>query len=729
MIRTVKLRDTTYTWVDSVAVEQNLTRPTLRIAARYLVSFVGFCVFVSSLLIVILQDTRVSEANLVHTGITKKLGAYTDVKSTTDLVSYLDSIAPALVVWPTPDNPVAPLPLVLGTHVLVGSLRIVQHRASAVWNCKDSVFGAASVACAADFDAVQSRLERLATAAPFIGPRTLVQFPFVEEALPCPASLPCSSGTTSRIRPDSIFYPDSGYVIEYYAGALWVNTTRIDAVQRTLDDFIDPRTRHVRVTGVLFNPQLNLFTQFNVHFELPVSGGVFPFVHFNFLPLVDRSKQALYTAAEVYLWLYVACSTLAAIAYFGGGCRRKTRCLRCRVKGCPTPVTRCLACGKPLPTQFSHPEECTWCNVTLPAIPHECWRVVVYNPWTVATLAGNLLFLVARIIVMVVRAQAIELVRGAALATAAFTAGDGTFLPREASVLFGPVAQVGAVANDFLAVMLVLEFVRCYRYIGRFSWAAKFLRVFSAGGVLITSFFFTFAIVFVGFGIAFHLLLAEGNDRFASLTSSMRTTFFALIMVIDWEDIESDNSTGWIFALVYVAFTFTTALVMLNVLISLVTYEYKLSVLVVTTDVESLSLRLLVQPALNWWERVRGPATSPVVTPTQPDMQTANFPSTTGAATAEATRDVKGRVADAVEEDDVEIQMVKEALRNVTGLSAVMDAGAVGQLCADAAALRRDLQTATRFVRTCGAVEAPRNRSRSVASLIGYDADMPYVGL
>jgi hypothetical protein len=746
MIRTVKLQGAVYTWVDSLSVEQCIERPSKGVVAKFVLSFVAFCLYLAALLVLVLQDTRVSEAHLVGSGLSKAVERFGDIQTLESLATYVDEVLAALVVWPAntygAEQPVT-LPLVMGSHVLVGTLRVVQHRTSE-WECTDAMLGSTSVSCMADFDSAQQSREASDSAGLFIGPRTLVTFPYVTETFPCPPGLSCTSGTPSRLRPATIFYPDSGYSIEYFYSSFWINGTRLrQSPLALLKDFIDSKTRHLRLTGVIFNPQLNLFTQFNVHFELPITGGVFPFTTYQYLALIDRGEQTLYTAAEIIVWIYVAATTTFEIFMLTRGCRQKNLCLRCLVRGKGISVTRCLSCSKPLPTNFSQPEECTWCTSTFPALPHRCARARLYDPWVLATLACNLLFLIARLITIAARSEAIDVVRQASEAAARYEFGSDQ-LSREASVLFAPVAQIGAVANDFLAAVLVIAFVRTYRYIGRFQWSAKFLRVFSSGGMLITSFFVTFAIVFAGFAISFHLLLADGSDRFSSLASSMRTTFFMLIMVIDWGDILDDNVMGWIFVIVYVVFVFSCALVMLNLLISLVTYEYKVSVQQQTTDVEAQSMAQLASPWTNKIATAVGvrAKTSASTPPLPISSQGALSGDVNKPASAASSSDVPqqaglGRmtavsddervlVADEVAKEDMTAQLVADALRSVSGLSAVIDASQTSALHDEVSEMRTQVQRALAFTRAFTQTsQVARRRAPSRVSL-GYDADLPF---
>uniref|UniRef100_A0A7S1M9Q6 Polycystin cation channel PKD1/PKD2 domain-containing protein n=1 Tax=Neobodo designis TaxID=312471 RepID=A0A7S1M9Q6_NEODS len=748
MLRKVKLQGTTYTWVDSLAVEQAVQQPSRGIALHFALSFAAFVLYLAALVIVVLEDTQVSEAHLVSAGMRKAVERFDGVATREDLAPYLRTVVGGLVVWPDPDAEYFELPKALGSHALVGSVRVVQHRAAKSWECTDSVMG--TVPCEPDFDATQMELEARPDAPAFIGPRTLLTFPYVPEHFPCPPGLTCASGTTSRIRPADIFYPDSGYALELYGpgaastgstgaddsmgAGIWVNGTRTSLpAADVLSDFLDPRTRHVRVTGVFFNAQLHLFTQLNVHFELPVTGGVFPFVTTQFLALIDRSEQAVYFSAEVYLWLFTALTTLDLLWRVVKGCRRTSVCLRCAIKGKPTTVTRCLSCSKPLPTHFVQPEECSWCTAVMPPVEHTCWRRTAQNPWCAATLGLNLLFLVARLITIGARWKAVELVRAATIATAQHQiAGGDSRLPADASVLFAPVAQIASVSNDFLAAALMLAFVRSYRYIGRFEWARKFLRVFSSGGVLIGLFFITFAIVFAGFGISFHLLLGEDSDRFTSLSAAMRTTFFALIMVVDWIDLRSPNATGWIDVVVYVVFVFSCALVMLNVLISVVTYEYKLSVQAKSADVESKSLLLLIRPIVarvtgNRYRRNDGRDTAGAgshgpaheggnAAAGGADDDSSDVPEQAGMARTVVSADREGlHVADDMERADMTAQLVGDALRSVRGLTDVVESASLTALRHDVAALRRDLRATVKLARRC-AGEPDKGRSRGKAA-------------
>lgn len=770
MIRKVRLQGTTYTWVDSLAVEQSLEAPSKNIGAKFLLSFVGYGIYVAALAILVLTDTQVSQGHLVRAGLGKALERFDNINLVSSLPTYITEVVFPLVDWPGEANTEIGigdnLPTALGAHVLVGALRVVQHRVAASTECADPVLGG-SISCAPDYDTHQRDLEARPDAPPFIGPRTLLTFPYVRETFPCPAGLQCTSGTYSRLLSD-IFYPDSGYTLDIWGDQLWVNGTKRGVLSQAdiLNDFFDLRTRYVRVTAVFFNPQLNLFVQSNVHFELPVTGGVFPFATYQVLALVDRAEQHLYFAAEVYLWCYFGWTTLFYVYHLVSGCRRRGQCLRCKIAGKATTVTRCLSCAKPLPTTLAQPEECTWCTATLPAVPHQCWRQRLRSPWAVGTLMGNLLFLVARAITIVARREAIDLVRAATVAGAHYDPA-ATQLPQGATVLFSPVAQVAAVANDFLAAALVVAFVRSHRYVGRFDWARKFLRVFSAGGLLIGSFFFTFAIVFAGFAMSFYLLLGDVSDYFDSLATAMRTTFFALIMVIDWDVLRPRSATGWIFIVVYVVFVFSCALVMLNTLISVVTYEYKLSVAAKVDDVESKSLQMCAQPVADAARRVipcasRQPSGNVFENRTDPvggkrlgaasgstpgrgsvggqkarmdvDQASSDVPEQAGVARTVVSDADDGEalaLADGMRRDDADTQLVLDALRNVTGIHDVVEAAHFSAVDGQIDELRRELAVAMRFV----AGAATRGRSGTVlssadrAALLGYDREMPHVDL
>jgi len=71
MLRKVKLQGTTYTWVDSLAVEQAVQQPSRGIALHFALSFAAFVLYLAALVIVVLEDTQVSEAHLVSAGMRK----------------------------------------------------------------------------------------------------------------------------------------------------------------------------------------------------------------------------------------------------------------------------------------------------------------------------------------------------------------------------------------------------------------------------------------------------------------------------------------------------------------------------------------------------------------------------------------------------------------------------------------------------------------------------------
>lgn len=590
---------TLYTWIDMSIVKASIPRPRKRQGAIFLMSMLLFVFFLSCITYIVMRDTRIGEAWLVRAAISKAIsGDFKDVQSLADVRQFVRTKFLPLIrergasEWAT----------FLDTNVVVGSVRAVQHRSAANWTCDDALYRSLlntplskPAYCRPDFDARQLKLE---PGFSFRGPRTKIAFPYVTEQQFCPPGLACSIGTASRVHPDRIFYPYSGFAIDFFQGLWFANETIVNAVGPQGDpfwaDFFDDHTRHVRLSALLFNPQYNLFSQFDVHFELPVTGGVYPFLNVQFLTLVDRSTDIFYTFAEVFVWLYAALHIFLFVLRVLMGVIRRAACLRCRITDTDIPVTRCWKCEKPVPVSAEQ-HECTWCGQMLTGIIHQCWRAQAYEPWSLLALLNVGIFIVARSITLVARAAALE----AAEKVGRPTSTTGKLVP---TVLFSPVAQLSEIASDFLAAVLILTFTLCYRYLGRAAWCARILRVFSRGGFLISSFFLTFAIVFVGFSFAFHVMLATASDAFDTMPHSLRSTFNAFIMILNWYEIGFDTRR-WTFFCVYVAFVFACSLVMLNVLISIVTFEYKVSCTTVAYDVEAESLALILQPLYDWYSR------------------------------------------------------------------------------------------------------------------------------
>lgn len=456
--------------------------------------------------------------------------------------------------------------LVLQTHRLLGALVLSQSRS----------FMEVCTRWGSDFDCVSSGSRSLGQ--PFEGVLAGMDIELVFPEKSCP-SIMCNPGSRSAL--SWTFYEAGGPTLYAFGGKIFssLNSSSIpsNATKLIPSSFIDRFTRYLSVSGTLLDGEGKLVTSFALNFELPIVGGAFAWIETHTVPVNQSDRSQQYAGV---VWFYCAAFLVFSVWRSIMGVVNRQRCDVClAVDGFL--AAKCSRCRKPICLDTKEVTRCSWCGVSLQAPQHGCWK---------AQLDFTRLIPLCNIVTIVVSSvferQAQNNLQDR---MSVFLASPQGHLP--VLDVSGPVDQLTRVAT-LNAFNILIAFVSMYRFLGRAPWIARFLRVFSSGGFLMAFFFVGFGAVFFGFMLSFHLLLGETTSTFATISGAFAGTFQLLLGLLDWESVSTYLFSSSFTAL-YLFFCWVCVLVMVNVLISLVTAEYKRSRKVQAFDIETESCKML----------------------------------------------------------------------------------------------------------------------------------------
>lgn len=456
--------------------------------------------------------------------------------------------------------------LFLQSHRLLGSLSISQIRSS-LSECPrwGTVFDCVSAGAR---DGGQA----------FAGILATTNVPILNPEEDCP-SLLCNPGFRSSL--SWTYYESGGPTLFAFGGQLFPSSNSSGfsrgRSREVLNSFIDRFSRYICVRGVLLDGEGRLATLFALNIELPVVGGAFSWIETRTMH-VEQSLSSQQYAAVV--WFYCAAFLVVSIWRSAMGIVNRRSCGVCN-SGDGFISTSCSSCGKPVCLDVVEVTRCSWCGMSLQAPQHECWRAQLDFTRLIPLLN------IASIVISSAFENQAQGELGERITSFVKNAQSSPPL-LEVSASVDQLSRV-ATMNAF---NVLIAFVSLYRFLGRAPWIARFLRVFGSGGFLMAFFFLGFAAVFVGFMLSFYLLLAETSSTFATASGAFTGTFQLLLGLVDWESVSTYLFSSSFTAL-YLFFCWVCVLVMVNVLISLVTAEYKRSRKVQSFDVETESCKLL----------------------------------------------------------------------------------------------------------------------------------------
>lgn len=549
-----------YHWVDSTLLSHSV-EPRRSIGVLFLLEFLAFAVFLVCLTLR-LQEGMVPQKSLVtQQAAVEALGYSADTFLTLDDIKlYLKALS-LIFNSANPDGLTMPFLL---THQVLGSVHFYQQRSS-VYECAR---GGAVFECIGDVST---------NTAAFEGSMSKVRLSYAAAFSACQSIL-CAPGFRSAA--SSTYYWTEGLLLLLFNGTASVNSSYAMGRNETAvmwSDFVDRYTRYLCVELVLLDSSGELLTQVAINFELPVVGGVVSWIASETVR-VGSSSSKLYTSlVGVYCCAFLVLTAFRTIV----GVLHRGRCEACKSRSVGHCATLCSSCAKPVCLDLDLATKCSWCGVVLHPLQHGCWRAQLDASRLVAVVS-IVTICAAMIFEAGARAQLLDIVRGF-LSTA-----DTKLLSVSVAA---PVDQLSRVAA-LNAFNILLAFVCLYRFMGRAPWIARFLKVFSEGGFMVAFFFVGFSAVYFGFMLSFHLLLGETTLTFATVSGAFVGTFQLLLGLLEWEEVSMglDPST---FGALYFFFCWVCILVMMNVLISLVTAEYKRARKVQEFDVEAASCAML----------------------------------------------------------------------------------------------------------------------------------------
>ena len=543
-------------WIDQ-DVLRRLYEPTIEIGVIFVIESLVHLIFLICLTLFLQALTSAENTLAVRTAILPLISPATAVVSTQDIVAFLStfvssnfgSVAHASVFG-----------FVEQQLLVVGAVQFLQHRSF-------------SSQCAASNRCFSGPSE---SPDAFGGVLSGEKIQVLSQT--CVNPLVCTAGTVSD-RSGRV-YPYGGLVLPYFNRTFFCS--KIFSLSDSADvmsSFVDASTRFVSMSFVVVSADTSIASQISVNFELPQSGGVYWWSSVRSMSTNELGQGSVFACV---FWAYGLISITIELTRFVLTLRRQTRCIACRYGSSNEKKTfgsSCASCGKAIVIDATETTSCGFCSVSIPPIRHTCFRSQ---------------FHVSKLVVL---ANVALVILGYQLSRAAVNSARTELahaLGSTAPVLMSLSSSIDLydLAVSISGVSLILTFVGIYRFLGRVPWSAQFLRVFSSAGVLTVFFFVGYSAVFVGFALCFHLLLAEIAGSFTTFRNAFSGLFAIILGYVDWPGITAEAS-GVFFA-TFMIFCWLCILVMANILISLLTVEYKRATKVKVYDLEAASLMLLL---------------------------------------------------------------------------------------------------------------------------------------
>jgi hypothetical protein len=537
--------------------------PRKLIGVLFLVEFCTFTVFLVCLALRCLEQV-VPQTSLVTESVISETVSFDPT-----LLTSLDSISNYVLAFPlatlnASDND-GKTSLFLQSHRLLGALVISQTRSTmsecVKWGTVFDCVSAGDRSGGQSFEGILGRVP--------------VQIFSPDER--CPSIL-CDPGFRSAL--SWTYYEAGGPTLFAFGGALFSSSNFSfvsNSTAKVVNSFVDRFTRFLSISGTLLDGEGLLLTSFSLNVELPIVGGAFAWIDTRTVQIEGSALSQQYTGV---VWFY--CAAFLAVSLWRSfiGVINRQACEVCNSSD-GFISTHCSSCKKPVCLDILEVTRCSWCGLSLQAPQHGCWKAQLDF-----TRIIPLLNIISIIVASVFEQQAQNVLQTDVSIFLAMPQQSPPILD-----VFGSIDQLSRVST-MNAFNILIAFVSSYRFLGRAPWIARFLRVFGSGGFLMAFFFLGFAAVFFGFMLSFYLLLGETSATFATVSGAFTGTFQLLLGLVDWESVSTYLFSS-AFSALYLFFCWVCVLVMVNVLISLVTAEYKRSRKVQSFDVETESCKLL----------------------------------------------------------------------------------------------------------------------------------------
>ena len=388
-----------------------------------------------------------------------------------------------------------------------------------------------------------------------------------------PVSRHCSSLTTGKTGQS---YPSSGYVVDLplsQAAALQM------LAEMKTGGYVDQQTRAIAIDFTMYNANTRLLVVTQLLVEWLPTGSVTTKASIKPTPTLqletDGDRAAL--ALEIMLALYLFCYLINEVTDFYRYKKiSREQCIKCK----KAQILRrglekryiCLECRNEF-NPFKD-KRCGRCLTEYNSKKHLCWRGYFQDPWHWLDVI-NLIFFV---IVFGLRFQL-----RSDLADLRFESGSRF-------MLLVPVAGQFSISNYLNSVNALLCFIKTFKYLGKFQQLSVLIKTLSNSREEIFYFLVIFAVIFVGFALAFQLGFGSDVEEYRSFTDSLMSLFRMLLGEFNYYALENSNRV-----LAPLFFTFYNVLVLFvlsNMFIAIVSGAYATAITESGPDDEFLSSSL-----------------------------------------------------------------------------------------------------------------------------------------
>eukprot|EP00759_Apiculatamorpha_spiralis_P011461 PhF_6_TR18886/c0_g1_i3/m.27510 len=580
-------------------------QPKLEIALWSMVKFVFYVAFMGLLTAQVLNDRITSHSFNVYQACSRNMqnDAFNAVKSKADAVTYVSDalVTTFLKGYLTWDGRLQTTPTVFGGLVPLSTIRLRQMRTYPRCSRSDwrNLFSVCHAPLQSSFGASAGEIFK-ETLPEFSQPNVNVYR--TAESL-CEFSTLCvdSQSTVSQeLRPD-VASPGGGYVYEFNLTNAVLRMTNAsinnngvvpdDVIPGIVSDafswitaegWMNEETRSLIVEVLMIFPGLEqpFFVMPTVYFEFPAEGGVRS--AFEAVPVILREEPSILELAVISFTTVVAAGYMFRIVYskvkFDKGC---VKCLmfehRQELEGKSWYKCINLKC-----TEYFDRRELDNCPIC--KHPEQDWHHICVigavrdiNMWQ--SVVNAILLWVAFVIRLKAREAFLD--RKRVIETLGNTA---PFID------FRPIQRQMTYSFSIMAINLMLTYLGLFAHLRHFTAFNRFLRLFAFGMANIFMFLLTFAIMFVGFSIAFHLSFGFQNPAFQDLSSAMQQAFRFMLGDIGYPDFSGNEILA---ACLYVTYSVGVLLTGVNVFVSIVTESYTEAVRIVPDNVVSNSFVLL----------------------------------------------------------------------------------------------------------------------------------------
>eukprot|EP01062_Namystynia_karyoxenos_P026105 TRINITY_DN203_c0_g1_i1.p1 TRINITY_DN203_c0_g1~~TRINITY_DN203_c0_g1_i1.p1 ORF type:complete len:882 (+),score=229.10 TRINITY_DN203_c0_g1_i1:114-2759(+) len=356
-------------------------------------------------------------------------------------------------------------------------------------------------------------------------------------------------------------YPAGGYVQDFP-----INITASAALLHDLrrSDWIDAHTRAVLIDFTMFNTNVRLLTVSQLMVEWFPTGRVYPMDSTKPITLLSSElpRDVLILVGEVLLTVIIFGYVIATVrTFFRYKRTHREQCLLCRKRDIlrtgDDKVYYCTECDYPMnPFRTT---TCIQCQREYSANNHLCWRGFFQDLWNWLDIV-NIFFFIA---VFAVRYDL------------RYSMGKINFNAGNRFVMLYPMAWQYVTANYLSSVNALLLFAKSFKFLGKVPKLRVFVdTLYSARGD-VGYFLFLFALLFVGFGLTFHLAFGLEAEGYRNFNSSLISLIEIMLGEFRYDDLERANR---LLAPIYlIFFTLVVVLVLSSMFVAIIGTAYAAS--------------------------------------------------------------------------------------------------------------------------------------------------------